>query len=124
MWTGTPPGAKLIEEDRMDGTLDEGQATLMFFYAPWCPHCKHATQPWRSFEQLVKNNRYTYGGHTIAFEEINADVDKGRSARYNIDAYPTFKLQTSTKLYQMIGPPTVSNFRSFLQQALGAEKPS
>lgn len=122
-FTGTPPGARLIEQDLpVESGLDDSQANLMFFYATWCPHCKHAKDPWHSFQQLVKNQGLTYGGTRLSFEEVNAEVDKGKSALYNIQAYPTFKLQTKTKLFEMVGAPTVTNFREFLKKALGSEK--
>jgi thiol-disulfide isomerase/thioredoxin len=121
--TGTPPGARLVEQTPpVEGKLDEGQANFMFFYATWCPHCRTAKDPWHSFKQLVENQGLRYGGHAITFEEINAEVDKGKSALYNIAAYPTFKVQTKDKLYEMIGAPNVTNFREFLKKALGSEK--
>jgi len=124
-WTGTPPGAKVIEQEPPnDGGLDDGQANFMFFYATWCPHCKHAQQPWHSMKQFVKNSNYTYGGKKVSFEEVNAETDKGKAALYSIQAYPTFKLQTSKKIYEMVGKPDVANFREFLKKALGDEKPS
>lgn len=123
MVTGTPPGAKIIvQEPPTDGGLDDDQANFMFFYASWCPHCKTAQQPWHSFKQLVTNNKFIYGGKRVTFEEINAEVDKGKSALYNIQGYPTFKVQTSDKLYEMVGKPTAANFREFLKKALGDEK--
>jgi thiol-disulfide isomerase/thioredoxin len=122
-WTGTPPGARLIEQEPPTASgLDDNQANFMFFYATWCPHCKTAQQPWHSLKQFIKNSNYKYGGKTVSFEEINAETDKGKSALYGIKAYPTFKVQTSTKLYEMIGKPNVVNFREFLKKALGDEK--
>ena len=124
-WTGTPPGARLIEQEPpADNGLDDNQANFMFFYATWCPHCKHAQQPWRSLKQFIKNAGYKYGGKTVSFEEVNAETDKGKTALYGINAYPTFKLQTSNKLFEMVGRPTVQNFREFLKKALGDEKAS
>jgi thiol-disulfide isomerase/thioredoxin len=124
-WTGTPPGARIIEQDPPnDGGLDENQANFIFFYASWCPHCKHAQQPWASLKQFIKNSNYRYGGKTVSFEEVNAETDKGKTALYSINAYPTFKLQTSEKLYEMVGKPNLVNFRQFLKKALGDEKPS
>lgn len=121
--TGTPPGARLVEQTPpTDGGLDDGQANFMFFYATWCPHCRHAKDPWHSFTQIVKNQNLTYGGKKVTFEEVNAEIDKGKSALYNIQAYPTFKLRTKDKLYEMIGAPTTNNFREFLSKALGSEK--
>ena len=122
-YTGILPGAKLIElTPPVDSGLDDGQSKFMFFYATWCPHCKTAKTPWHSFQELVKNQGLTYGGKTVVFEEINAEIDKGKTALYNVVAYPTFKLQTKDKLYDMVGAPTVTNFREFLKKALGSEK--
>lgn len=105
-----------------DLVIDPGQAKFMFFYASWCPHCKDAEPIIQSLKQLVQNSNYTYGGHSITFEDINAYVDKGKSALYKIKAYPTFKVETKDALYEMSGPPTVSNFRTFLISTLGPEK--
>ncbi len=124
-WTGTPPGARLIEQEPpADSGLDDNQANFMFFYTSWCPYCKHAQQPWGSLKQFIKNSGYKYGGKTISFEEINAETDKGKAALYNIQAYPTFKIQTSDKLYEMVGKPNLDHFREFLKKAIGDEKPS
>ena len=121
--TGTPPGARVVEQvPPVDSGLSDDHANFMFFYATWCPACRKAKDPWHSFKQLVKNQGLTYGGKQITFEEINAEVDKGKSALYNISYYPTIKLQTSDKLYEMIGPPSIDNFKTFLKKALGNEK--
>jgi len=123
--TGTPPGARVvIQEPPIDSHLDEEHANFMFFYATWCPHCKTAQQPWRSLQQVIKNNSYKYGGKSVTFEEVNAETDKGKSALYKIAAYPTFKLVTKDKVYEMLGAPNVSNFRDFLKKAIGDEKSS
>lgn len=119
-----PPGAKMIIKPPPITTsnLEPNQAKFMFFYAPWCPHCKHAQTPWSSFKELTKNSHYTYGGKDILFEEINADTDKGKAALYQINAYPTFKLETQDKVYEMVGRPSVDTFKAFLKSALGSEK--
>jgi thiol-disulfide isomerase/thioredoxin len=123
--TGTPPGARLIEQTPpVHSGLEDSQANLMFFYATWCPHCKTAQQPWRSLQQTIKNSNFKYGGKTVTFEEVNAETDKGKSALYSIQGYPTFKLQTKDKLFEMVGRPSVTNFREFLKKALGDEKTS
>ena len=123
--TGTPPGARIIEQEPpVANGLDPSQAHFMFFYATWCPHCKTAEQPWHSFKQLVKNNGYTYGGRHVNFDEINAEIDKGKTALYGINGYPTFKVETRDKVYTMEGIPNAENFRTFLKKALGNEESS
>jgi thiol-disulfide isomerase/thioredoxin len=122
--TGKPPGAKLIEQDIpiTQNGMDESNAKFMFFYAPWCPHCKTADTVWRSFKEMHKNDDITFGGRKIVFEEINSDANKGKTALYNIKAYPTFKVETESKLYEMGTIPSVENFETFLTTALGEKK--
>lgn len=118
------PGARVIEQDiPMANTLEPNQTKFMFFYTSWCPWCKKAQQPWSSLKQIMKNSKYTYGGKTVTFEDINAESDKGKAALYKIQAYPTFKLETDSKVYEMVGgKPSVDGFRAFLTKALGPEK--
>lgn len=122
--TGKPPGAKVIEQDIPipSDRLEDNQAKLMFFYVTWCPHCHSAQQPWRSFKEMLKNSKYTYGGKEIVCEDINAESDKGKASLYKIQAYPTIKLETSDKLFEMQGKPSIESFRQFLVNALGPEK--
>jgi thiol-disulfide isomerase/thioredoxin len=122
--TGIPPGARIIQQTPplASNGVDDTQAKFLFFYTTWCPHCKNAQQPVASLKELIKNRHLTYGGKEIIFEDVNAEADKGKAALYKINAYPTFKLETSDKVYEMIGPPSVSSFQAFLTSALGQEK--
>lgn len=121
--TGILPGAKMIvQEPPINGdTVDDLHAKFMFFYVNWCPYSQKAQEPWRSFKQSLQNNPKTYGGKTVLFEEIDGDREISRVNAYKVKAYPTFKLQTDKKVYEMVGKPTTSNFRAFLIAALGQE---
>jgi thiol-disulfide isomerase/thioredoxin len=120
-WKGYYPGSKYIISDPpiTRSGLDEGQAKFMFFHTTWCPHCVNARKPWATFKQQLKNRQTTYGGHSIIFEEINAEGDKGKAALYSVKAYPTFKLETQSKVYEMKGIPDPLTFDAFLVAALG-----
>jgi thiol-disulfide isomerase/thioredoxin len=120
---GVVPGASLYVETKppTSNGMDANTAKFMMFYTTWCPYSKKAQQPWASFKQMMKNTPKTYGGKSIMFEEINAEADEGKAALYNVQAYPTFKLETDSKVYQMIGKPEPATFRAFLMSALGKE---
>ena len=122
--TQTWPGSRLLISTPpvAHSGIDDNSAKFMFFYTTWCPWSKKAQTPWSSFKEQQKNTRYTYGGKTVVFEEINADSDKGKTALYQIKGYPTFKLETSDKVFEMKGAPTTESFREFLKNALGTEK--
>lgn len=122
--SGIYPGSKVIVTDPPieHSGLEPTQAKFMFFYTSWCPHCKTAHAPWNSFKQQLKNNNATYGGHKVIFEDINAEVDVGKSALYKINSYPTFKVETTKKVTEMKGVPDPLIFDQFLINALGPKK--
>ena len=118
------PASKIIITDPPieHSGLEPTQAKFMFFYTSWCPHCKTAHAPWNAFKQQLKNNKATYGGNTILFEDINAEVDVGKAALYKIKSYPTFKVETTKKVIEMKGVPDPLVFDQFLISALGTKK--
>jgi len=120
-FTGNFPASKLIIEDPPleHNGLEPKQARFMFFYTSWCPYCKGATTPWKSFQQQLKNIPATYGGYTVSFEDINAEANKGKASLYKIKAYPTFKLETHDRLVELKAVPDPLNFDAFLVAALG-----
>jgi hypothetical protein len=121
--TGIWPGSRVIVQEPPEASpkVSDKNANFMFFYTEWCPYSKNAEDPWKSFKQMLQNNPKTYGGKTITFEEIDAEAEIGRAALYKVVEYPTFKLQTSDKVYQMLGKPSVATFRAFLISSLGKE---
>lgn len=121
---GVMPGASVLsvtEPPMTNNGLEENQAKFMFFYTTWCPWSKKAQQPWSSLKEVHKNTPKKYGTTTVVFEEVNAENEKGKSALYGIKAYPTFKLETKDKVYEMLGKPSVPAFRAFLITVLGKE---
>jgi hypothetical protein len=121
---GVMPGASVMSvtpPPMENNGLEDKQAKFMFFYTTWCPWSKKAQQPWSSLKEMHKNTPKTYGGNTVIFEEVNAEVEEGKAALYGIKAYPTFKLETKDKVYEMLGKPSVAAFRAFLITVLGQE---
>lgn len=121
---GIMPGASVMsvtEPPMTNNGLEENQAKFMFFYTTWCPWSKKAQQPWASLKEVHKNTPKKYGNTTVVFEEVNAENEKGKSALYGIKGYPTFKLETKDKVYEMLGKPSVPAFRAFLITVLGKE---
>lgn len=120
---GFLPGSRLYEQE-LPGPNDLDAKTTRFrmFYTNWCPHCKAAKPVWDSFHQLMENQQFTYGGKTVELLKVNCEVDKGQCSRYGVDAYPTFKLETNSKVYEYVGPANVETWRTFLKTALGTEQ--
>ena len=122
--TGIYPASKLIitPPPTTQSGLEPQQANFMFFFTTWCPHCVDAHKPWNSFKQQLKNHPATYGGYTVMLEDINAEANRGKSSLYKIEAYPTFKVETTKRVVEMKGVPDVLTFDAFLVSALGPKK--
>jgi thiol-disulfide isomerase/thioredoxin len=121
---GIMPGASVMsvtEPPISNNGLEDKQAKFIFFYTTWCPWSKKAQQPWASLKEVHKNTPKKYGGTTVLFEEVNAESEEGKAALYGVKAYPTFKLETKDKVYEMLGKPSVPAFRAFLITVLGQE---
>lgn len=120
---GIMPGASVmsVTEPPTSNGMDGNQSKFIFFYTTWCPWSKKAQQPWASLKEVMKNTPKTYGGKTVIFEEVNAESEEGKAALYGVKAYPTFKLETKDKVYEMLGKPSVAAFRAFLITVLGNE---
>jgi thiol-disulfide isomerase/thioredoxin len=122
---GYYPGSKFIvqESPAPKNGLDSDQAKFMFFYTAWCPWSDKAQAPWASYKQMIKNQKATFGGKHIIFEEIDADIDKGKAALYQIKQYPTFLLETQDKVYTLLAIPHSASFEAFLTGILGQKVP-
>ena len=120
--TGIIPGASVIAVTDAPITtasgMDKDQSKFMFFYAPWCPYSKAAEESWASLKQDYKNSPQNYGNKTISFEDIDGDNQKAKMALYGVTKFPTFKFQTDDKVYEMLGSPSVANFRTFIKTVL------
>jgi len=100
--------------------LDPGQAKFMFFYTPWCPHCKTAKPIWDELKTQYQNK--TINGYQVIFTEINcteetAEVDKMMN-KYNVEGYPTIKLLKDGQVIEYDAKPSKETLTQFLNTVL------
>jgi thiol-disulfide isomerase/thioredoxin len=93
------------------------KANLYFFHTDWCGHCQKAMPEWEKLE----DGPTTFGKTTVSFIRVNADKDRLTTDLYQVDAYPTIKLETSTDLYTYSGVPTKEGLTQFLRETFGKE---
>jgi thiol-disulfide isomerase/thioredoxin len=97
--------------------VQKDKANLYFFHTDWCGHCQKAMPEWEKLEQGPKQ----FGDTEVSFVRINAEKDRETSDLYEVNAYPTIKLETPTALYTYAGRPTTDGLTQYLRQTFGKE---
>ncbi len=113
---GFYPGSTIIE---MPAVRDPDAPRLLFFYTTWCPHSQKALGEWKSLKEMLKGK--TLGGKRLQFVPYDGDGEEGAVARYGVDAYPTFILETVDKVVTYEGHAKASRLHSWLIGQLGEE---
>jgi len=93
------------------------KANLYFFHTDWCGHCQKAMPEWEKLEA----GPHKFGNTEVSFVRVNAEKDRQTADLYEVDAYPTVKLETSTGLYTYNRGPTAEKLTQYLRETLGAE---
>jgi thiol-disulfide isomerase/thioredoxin len=93
------------------------KANLYIFHTDWCGHCMKAMPEWDKLESGPKQ----FGSTTVSFIRVNAENDRTTADLYEIDAYPTVKLETPKALYTYTGRVTAEGLTEYLRQTFGKE---
>ncbi len=109
-------------ESFSNNTIGSGnkQASLMFFYANWCPHCKEAKPEWNKIKEYYETNSVNgYNIKCIEYDcteptpEVESVMDK-----YKVDSYPTIILEADGSTKQLTVKPTQHTISNFVNETL------
>ena len=99
---------------------EEKQATLMYFYVDWCPHCKTAKPEWDSLKTEYEGKQIN--GYTMKFIEYNCTTETPETEelmnKYKIEGYPTIKLLKDNQVIEYDAKPTKATMSQFLTTVL------
>ena len=95
--------------------------TFYFFQTSWCGWSKKAWPHWEEFKRMVETRKVTYGNKGIKLIAVDADQHKDLAKQFNVEGYPSFRLQTNDTTIDFKGAPSVDSFREFLKSKLGYE---
>jgi hypothetical protein len=115
---GYPPASRMLVEEVKEIGIPDDKAHFLFFFTKWCPYSEDAQPIVKSLESIVKDR--TYGGKTVDIQYINCETDR-KCTEYKVASYPSYKLKTSSRTFEYLGPPKVTVLREFLVEALGPE---
>jgi len=96
------------------------EANLYFFYTNWCGHSQKAMPEWEQLENVIYDAN-TFGDVKVKPIRVDCEEDRETAELYEVDAYPTIKLETSQGIYEYNKRPTKDGLLRFLRQSLGPE---
>jgi thiol-disulfide isomerase/thioredoxin len=99
--------------------VDPDTATLYFFHVDWCGFCQKAMPEW---QKLESGGPHTFGTTKVTFKKVNAEEDRATADEYEVDAYPTIKLETPEGIYDFKKTVTKDALVEFLRKSLGKEE--
>lgn len=78
-----------VEARNFKSTLNEHDASLVEFYAPWCGHCKALEPKFDAAAQLLESE---HSDLNVALFKADATAQQALTSKYGIQSYPTIKL--------------------------------
>lgn len=97
--------------DDLVDTLKQYPKSVVWFFAPWCGHCKTFAQPFLEAEKALRG--------AVKFIMINGDQNSNVSRAYDIQGFPTLKFFTSGSAESIgidyDGPRSPSALISFIE---------
>lgn len=97
-----------LTEDNFDATVfpagvpfEKQPSHLIFFYAPWCGHCKKMKPIFRNASDTLKTSQFA-GAHA-KFALVDAVKHKELAKRFNVKSFPTFYYTVNGRGYHYEG---------------------
>ena len=92
----------------------EGNATIYFFYTDWCGHSQKAKPEWEALQLPA-----TYGTTKVVGKTVNCDEDVATCTAYEVDGYPTIKVESSDGITDFTQRVTTASLDQFLVSQFG-----
>ena len=93
---------------------------VLLFHVDWCPHCKRAMPEWSSFKQQYDGKKM--GGYEVKCVDVDCTDETSEVTnyinKYDIDSYPTVKMQKGDQKISFDASVTSENLESFVEMML------
>lgn len=103
--------------------IPKGTAHVHFFYTDWCGHSKNAQPHWEKLEETVRKTPF-FGTTKVVAEKVNCEDERELCDKYDVEGYPTVKLESVDGIREFTKKVTHENLLAFLRSELGKESES
>ena len=108
-WTDIPSQVTHLTDETFKSFLKKKKHTLVFFYAPWCGHCKAAKPLFTEAAEEITDKKN-------ALAAIDCTKHQSICTDHDVRGYPTIKYFNYGKNeFKYMGPRTTDGFVSFMK---------
>lgn len=121
-WMNTRADSANKFADVANSTDRTKEAVIYFFHADWCPHCKKAEPEWNAFK--TSHHDKIINGYKLNCQDVNCTDENNTASntlinKFQIDSYPTVKMDRDGTIIDFDSKVTASALSSFSTVMLG-----
>ena len=103
------PSMATLGQSQNGGEADSDEkATIVLYYAPWCPHCKDIMPMWSGLSKKHKDDV------KVDVKKVNCEEHPEQAEQNEVAAFPTIILFKNGKPYKYTGDRDVDSIESFI----------
>lgn len=109
-----------LTSDNYDASTSKYQIVVLNFYADWCPYSARWKPVFQETAQSIYNESGNLDPTTVAFGQINCEIQTTLAQRFRITKFPTTKLTLNGKAIkkEYRGARTISAFKEYIKKFL------
>jgi len=108
-WKPPPSAVLKLTQDNFTKTAKAKDLMLVWFYAPWCKHCKQ-------LEPEMEGAANELDGWGVTIAKVDGTREKELADQYNVAGWPTLKMFRKGRVYEYNGPREKQNIIDFMKE--------
>lgn len=94
---------------------EDDKMLVIWFYTEWCPACKQTYNEWKNFKNDAELLNLSI---PIEFMEIDCDKDENFANKFNINEYPSIRIEYKDEVYIYDAKPDRIELMNFLKGSI------
>ena len=102
-----------LTDSTYDKAIKQYKTLMIYFYAPWCGHCKSFTPEYEKAATILKNEN-------IYLAKIDGSIDKRAGQQYNVNGFPSILLFINGERFEFEGARTEKELINWVRKKVGS----
>ena len=108
-WKPPPSVVVSLSMDNFTKTVKSKEMVLVWWFAPWCKHCKQLEPEMEGAAQELE-------GWGVTVAKVDGTREKELADQYSVGGWPTIKMFRKGRVYEYNGPREKANIIEFMKE--------